>query len=259
MPSAPCSARATAATSRCTIAPTSAGSARCAAGNICSRCRNTPCMPRTSRCMSRAWPSFSLYDPFAHALGPRSTTPPARSMRSRARASSSRPCASVSQAMIDELCDSPEKHAVPACRRRPCRDLRAGRQLARREAAARPGRLALRRHRSRHDRGCEERRRSGRALFAARTSRGCLLNNHARATASRHFSLSPSMPRSCTRKSAAGLSALRSGTREQARWNPRSPSICKSHVRATAGCGDDYAAALPVLRGAAQAERRRGW
>jgi aliphatic nitrilase len=37
MPSAPCSAKATVATSRCMIAPTSGGSARCAAGSTCSR------------------------------------------------------------------------------------------------------------------------------------------------------------------------------------------------------------------------------
>jgi aliphatic nitrilase len=35
----------------------SAASARCAAGSICSRCRNTRCMRRTSKCISRPGPA----------------------------------------------------------------------------------------------------------------------------------------------------------------------------------------------------------
>ena len=56
-----------------------------------------------------AWPSFSLYDAFAHA-SLKSTTPRARLTPSRV-AFLPRPCAVVSQAMIDELCDLSEKHA----------------------------------------------------------------------------------------------------------------------------------------------------
>ena len=54
--SAPCSAKATAATWRCTTRRWAA-SARCAAGSTCSRCPSTPCMRRTSRCTSPHGPA----------------------------------------------------------------------------------------------------------------------------------------------------------------------------------------------------------
>ena len=53
------------------------------------------------------------------------------------------PCATVSQAMIDELCDTPDKNASAPCRRRLCRDLWPGRFIARRQAGAGSGGLSM--------------------------------------------------------------------------------------------------------------------
>jgi aliphatic nitrilase len=58
-----------------------------------------------------AWPSFSLYDPFAHALGWEVNNAASKIYAVEGSCFVLGPCALVSQAMIDELCDSPEKHA----------------------------------------------------------------------------------------------------------------------------------------------------
>jgi nitrilase len=58
-----------------------------------------------------AWPSFSLYDPFAHALGHEVNNAASKVYAVEGSCFFLGPCAVVSQAMIDELCDSPEKHA----------------------------------------------------------------------------------------------------------------------------------------------------
>ena len=58
-----------------------------------------------------AWPSFSLYDPFAHALGHEVNNAASKIYAVEGSCFVLAPCAVVSQAMIDELCDSPEKHA----------------------------------------------------------------------------------------------------------------------------------------------------
>ncbi len=58
-----------------------------------------------------AWPSFSLYDPFAHALGWEVNNAASKVYAVEGSCFFLGPCAVVSQAMIDELCDSPEKHA----------------------------------------------------------------------------------------------------------------------------------------------------
>src|SRR6267154_2111271 len=58
-----------------------------------------------------AWPSFSLYDPFAHALGAEMNNAISQIYAVEGSCFFLGPCAVVSQAMIDELCDSPEKHA----------------------------------------------------------------------------------------------------------------------------------------------------
>jgi nitrilase len=58
-----------------------------------------------------AWPSFSLYDPFAHALGSEVNNAASKVYAVEGSCFFLGPCAVVSQAMIEELCDSPEKHA----------------------------------------------------------------------------------------------------------------------------------------------------
>ena len=58
-----------------------------------------------------AWPSFSLYDPFAHALGYEVNNAASKVYAVEGSCFFLGPCAVVSQAMIDELCDCPEKHA----------------------------------------------------------------------------------------------------------------------------------------------------
>ncbi len=59
-----------------------------------------------------AWPSFSLYDPFAVALGAEVNNAASRVYAVEGSCFVLAPCATVSQAMIDELCDRPEKHAL---------------------------------------------------------------------------------------------------------------------------------------------------
>src|SRR3954467_13493561 len=58
-----------------------------------------------------AWPSVSLYDPFAHALGYEVNNAASKVYAVEGSCFFLGPCAVVSQAMIDELCDWPEKHA----------------------------------------------------------------------------------------------------------------------------------------------------
>ena len=58
-----------------------------------------------------AWPSFSLYDPFAHALGHEVNNAASKVYAVEGSCFFLGPCTVVSQSMIDELCDSPEKHA----------------------------------------------------------------------------------------------------------------------------------------------------
>ena len=57
-----------------------------------------------------AWPSFSLYDPFAHALGAEVNNAASKIYAVEGSCFVIAPCATVSQQMIDELCDTPEKH-----------------------------------------------------------------------------------------------------------------------------------------------------
>jgi nitrilase len=59
-----------------------------------------------------AWPSFSLYDPFAHALGAEVNNAASKIYAVEGSCFVLGPCATVSQAMIDELCDTPDKHAL---------------------------------------------------------------------------------------------------------------------------------------------------
>lgn len=59
-----------------------------------------------------SWPSFSLYDPFAPALGAEVNTAASRVYAVEGSCFVIAPCATVSQAMIDELCDAPNKHAL---------------------------------------------------------------------------------------------------------------------------------------------------
>jgi aliphatic nitrilase len=59
-----------------------------------------------------SWPSFSLYDPFAPALGAEVNNAASRVYAVEGSCFVLAPCATVSQAMIDELCDRPDKHAL---------------------------------------------------------------------------------------------------------------------------------------------------
>lgn len=59
-----------------------------------------------------AWPSFSVYDPFAPALGWEVNNAASRIYAVEGSCFVLAPCATVSQAMIDELCDSPNKHGL---------------------------------------------------------------------------------------------------------------------------------------------------
>ena len=115
-----------------------------------------------------AWPSFSLYDPFAHALGWEVNNAASKIYAVEGSCFVLGPCALVSQAMIDELCDSPEKHAFLHAGGGHAVILWAGREFAGRKASARSGRHSVCGYRSRHDRRGEERRRSRRTLFQAR-------------------------------------------------------------------------------------------
>lgn len=59
-----------------------------------------------------AWPSFSVYDPFANALGAEVNNAASRIYAVEGSCFVLGPCATVSDAMIDEICDSPDKHAL---------------------------------------------------------------------------------------------------------------------------------------------------
>lgn len=59
-----------------------------------------------------AWPSFSLYDPFAHALGAEVNNAASKIYAVEGSCFVVAPCATVSQAMIDLLCDTPDKHQL---------------------------------------------------------------------------------------------------------------------------------------------------
>ncbi len=59
-----------------------------------------------------SWPSFSLYDPFAPALGWEVNNAASRVYAVEGSCFVLAPCATVSRAMIDELCDSPNKQAL---------------------------------------------------------------------------------------------------------------------------------------------------
>jgi len=59
-----------------------------------------------------AWPSFSLYDPFAHALGAEVNNAASKIYAVEGSCFVLAPCATVSPTMIDELCDTPDKHAL---------------------------------------------------------------------------------------------------------------------------------------------------
>src|SRR5262249_61052870 len=57
-------------------------------------------------------PSFSLSAPFAPALGAEVNNAASRVYAVEGSCFVLAPCATVSQAMIDELCDRPDKHAL---------------------------------------------------------------------------------------------------------------------------------------------------
>jgi len=59
-----------------------------------------------------AWPSFSLYDPFAHALGAEVNNAASIIYAVEGSCFVLAPCATVSNAMIEELCDTPDKNAL---------------------------------------------------------------------------------------------------------------------------------------------------
>src|SRR6266581_3126396 len=59
-----------------------------------------------------AWPSFSLYDPFAPALGAEVNNAASRVYAVEGSCFVLAPCATVSQAMVEELCDRPDKNAL---------------------------------------------------------------------------------------------------------------------------------------------------
>ncbi|MEZ5704167.1 MAG: carbon-nitrogen hydrolase family protein [Burkholderiaceae bacterium] len=59
-----------------------------------------------------AWPSFSTYEPFAHALGWEVNNAVSKVYAVEGACFVLAPCAVISQAMIDELCDTPDKHQL---------------------------------------------------------------------------------------------------------------------------------------------------
>ncbi len=59
-----------------------------------------------------SWPSFSLYDPFAHALGAEVNNAASLIYAVEGSCFVIAPCATVSHAMVDELCDLPNKHPL---------------------------------------------------------------------------------------------------------------------------------------------------
>lgn len=59
-----------------------------------------------------AWPSFSVYDPFAHALGWEVNNAASKVYAVEGSCFVIAPCAVVSQEMVDMLCDTPDKHQL---------------------------------------------------------------------------------------------------------------------------------------------------
>ena len=59
-----------------------------------------------------AWPSFSVYDPFAPAFGADINNAASRIYAFEGSCYVLAPCATVSQEMVNLLCDTPEKHAL---------------------------------------------------------------------------------------------------------------------------------------------------
>jgi nitrilase len=59
-----------------------------------------------------AWPSFSLYDPFAHAFSAEVNTAASKIYAVEGSCFVLAPCATVSQATIDEVCDTPDKNML---------------------------------------------------------------------------------------------------------------------------------------------------
>ena len=59
-----------------------------------------------------AWPSFSLYDPFAHALSWEVNNAASKVYAVEGSCFVLAPCALVSQAIVDELCDTQDKHSL---------------------------------------------------------------------------------------------------------------------------------------------------
>jgi nitrilase len=59
-----------------------------------------------------AWPSFSLYDPFAPALGAEVNNAASQVYAVEGSCFVLAPCATVSKAMIDEICDTPDKNSL---------------------------------------------------------------------------------------------------------------------------------------------------
>lgn len=56
-----------------------------------------------------AWPSFSMYEPFAHALGWETNNAVSKVYAVEGSCFVLAPCAVISQAMVDEMCDTPDK------------------------------------------------------------------------------------------------------------------------------------------------------
>jgi aliphatic nitrilase len=59
-----------------------------------------------------AWPSFSIYDPFAHALGAEVNNAASQIYAVEGSCFVVAPCALISDEMIEELCDTQDKHAL---------------------------------------------------------------------------------------------------------------------------------------------------
>nr|AAR97426.1 nitrilase [uncultured organism] len=59
-----------------------------------------------------AWPSFSTYEPFAHALGWEVNNAVSKVYAVEGGCFVVAPCAIISKEMVDELCDTPDKHTL---------------------------------------------------------------------------------------------------------------------------------------------------
>src|SRR5215510_3522256 len=59
-----------------------------------------------------AWPSFSMYEPFAHALSWQTNNAVSKVYAVEGSCFVLAPCAIISQAMVDELCDSDDKRGL---------------------------------------------------------------------------------------------------------------------------------------------------